>query len=64
MIGLYRRSLLGPLLFLLYLFVLQHILSTLKDISYHAYADDIQLYIYFKPQDISVAHHAYANRFY
>lgn len=43
----------GPLLFLLYLLPLQHLLHTFKDISYHSYADDIQLYISVKPQDVS-----------
>uniref|UniRef100_A0A8C6PUY5 Reverse transcriptase domain-containing protein n=1 Tax=Nothobranchius furzeri TaxID=105023 RepID=A0A8C6PUY5_NOTFU len=51
--GVPQSSVLGTLLFLLYLLPLQHTLSSFKGISYHLYADDIQLYISFKPHEMS-----------
>lgn len=51
--GVPQGSFLGPLLFLLDLLPLKRILSTFEGISYHCYADDIELYISFKHEHIS-----------
>ena len=50
--GVPQGSILGPLLFNLYMFPLGHILKNNK-IAYHNYADDTQIYIALSPNDYS-----------
>jgi hypothetical protein len=50
--GVPQGSVLGPVLFLLYLIPLGKIIQRFSDVSFHLFADDIQLYCCFKPSEI------------
>lgn len=50
--GVPQGSILGPILFILYS---ADVIKCLKNCKYHIYADDIQVYISFKPKDLDIA---------